>query len=160
MIYKSGVYQLDIEVERTRQFYKDEHYESCTCAGCRNFAIAHHLLPEAVQRLFEQFGMDPGKPAEMTAYNSNDGVMTFYEGFYHLCGTILSGKNPWLQVGEKAYQLNEQYALNVAEDVSVFFTESCALVEKGFPTPVIQMEIQCNVPWVLDEPNPYFYSKG
>ena len=65
-----------------------------------------------------------------------------------------------MQVGEKSYRLNEQYALKVTEDVSVFFTERCALVEKDFPAPVIQMEIQCNVAWVLDEPNPYFYSKG
>ena len=157
MIFESGVYQLDIDVERTRHFYANEDFEFCTCAGCRNFSRAYHLFPEAVQQFFGKFGIDIGKPAEITAYNSSDGNLTYYDGFYHICGTILAGKDPWLQVGERAYQLDEQYALKVTNDFSVFFTEKCALVDKEFPTPVIQMEIQCNIPWVLEESNPYYY---
>ena len=157
MIFESGVYRLDIDVERTRHFYANRNYEFCTCAGCRNFAKAYQLFSEAVQQFFEKFGIHIGKPAEITAYNSYDGDLTFYEVYYHICGTILAGKDPWLQVGERAYRLNEQYALNVTNDFSVFFSEECALVDKAFPTPVIQMEVQCNIPWVLDEPNPYYY---
>ena len=67
MIFESGVYQLDIDVERTRHFYANEDYEFCTCAGCRNFAQAYHLLPETVQQFFGKFGIDIGKPAEITA---------------------------------------------------------------------------------------------
>jgi hypothetical protein len=157
MIFESGVYRLDIDADRTQHFYESEDYESCTCAGCRNFAIACHLFPEAVHQFFEQFGIKIGQPAEITAYNSSDGNTTYYDGFYHICGSILAGNDPWLQVGERAYQLDEQYALKVTNDFSVFFTDKCALVEENFPSPVIQMEIQCTIPWVLDEPNPYHY---
>jgi hypothetical protein len=83
--------------------------------------------------------------------------MTFYDGFYHLCGTILAGKNPIRQIDAHAYELDKQYALKLTDDFSVFFTERCALVEPNVPRPVIQMEIQCNIPWVLEEPNPYHY---
>ena len=106
MIFESGVYQMDIDVERTQHFYANEDFEFCTCAGCRNFSKAYHLFPEAVQQFFRKFGIDIGKPAEITAYNSSDGNLTFYDGFYHICGTILAGKDPWLQVGERAYQLD------------------------------------------------------
>ena len=160
MIFEAGVYKLDIDLDRTRQFYKNKDWEFCTCAGCRNFVKAYPLITEVVQQFFEQFGIDIGKPAEITAYNSNDGNMTFYDGFYHICGTVLAGKNPFRQIDARAYQLDEQYALKLTDDFSVFFTERCALVDKDFPRPVIQMEIQCNIPWVLDEPNPYHYPKS
>ena len=52
MIFESGVYQLDIDVDRTQQFYENEDYEFCTCAGCRNFAQAYSLIPDAVQGFF------------------------------------------------------------------------------------------------------------
>ena len=42
-------------------------------------------------------------------------------------------------------------------DHFVYFTKECALVEKELPTPIIQLEIQGDIPWVLDEPNPYHY---
>ena len=50
MIFESGVYQLDIDVERTQHFYANEDFEFCTCTGCRNFSRAYHLFPEAVQQ--------------------------------------------------------------------------------------------------------------
>ena len=159
MIFETGVYKLDMDVDRTRQFYEnDTAFEFYSCAGCRNFAKAYPLFPESVWHFFAQLGIDIGKPAEITAYNSHDGNTTFYEGFYHVCGTILEGKDPWLQVGERAYRLNKDYALKIAEDFSVFFTGKCALVEEDFPRPVIQMELQCSIPWVLDEPNPYHWT--
>ena len=157
MIFRYGVYCLDIDAEKTRQFYENHVYESCSCAGCRNFAGAYHLLPEEFLRFVRQFGVDPGKPAEITAYSSLDGNLTFYDGFYHICGKIIEGKEPYLRTGERTYQLDEQYLINIREDVPVFFKEQCALIDKDFPRPVIQIEFQCSVPWVLDEPNPYFY---
>ena len=158
MVFESGVYRLDIDVDRTRHFYqKSEDYYPCDCAGCRNFSKAHPFFSEAVQQFFEQLGINSGKPAEITAYNSYDGNMTYYDGFYHICGVILAGKEPWLQIDERAYRLKEEYTLKLSDDFSVFFTEKCGLVEEDFPTPVIQMEVQCNLPWVLNEPNPYHY---
>lgn len=159
MFFKSGVYQLDIDIDRTRHFYENDDYEICTCAGCRNFSKAYRFLPEAVQQFFRQFGADIGKPAEITAYDSSDGNLTYYDGFYHICGTILAGKDPYLQVGERAFQLDERYVLKLTDDFSVFFTEKCALVDHDFPSPVIQMEIQGNIPWMLEEPNPYHHSR-
>lgn len=159
MIFRSGIYELDVDVDRTRQFYTNENYEFCTCAGCRNFSKAYSLLPEVVQRFFQQFGIHMGKPAEISAYNSVDGNSTFYGGFYHICGTVLTGKNPWQKTGKRTYSLDQRYALNLTGDCSVFFTDACSLVEKDFPAPVIQMEFQCSIPWVLEEPNPYYDPK-
>ena len=158
MIFEMGMYRLDIDVDRTKQFYNNAEYDDCECPGCRNFAKACHLLPETVQQFFQQFGIDIANPAEKSAYCSKDeGRTSYYHGFYHICGSILEGKYPWLQVGERTYQLDENYSLKITPDFSVFFRNECSLVHKDFPTPVIQMEFLCeHIPWVLDQPNPYF----
>ena len=157
MIFEFGKYKLDIDVDRTRQFYQNEDYEFCTCAGCRNFAKAYPFLPDAVQGFFRQLGVDIGKPAEITAYVSRDGNMTFYDGFYHICGSILDGREPFIQIDERHFQLDERMTIKLTPDHFIYFTSKCGLVEKDFPTPVIQLEIQGNIPWVLNESNPYYY---
>lgn len=37
----------------------------------------------------------------------------------------------------------------------VSFNNDISLLEKFFPTPVIQMDIEANIPWVLKEKNSY-----
>ena len=160
MIFEFGTIKVDVDVERTRRFYETvEDQLGCECAGCRNFRNAYPLLPDAVQAFFPQFGVDIGKPAEMTAFNSYDGNLTLYDGFYHICGTILEGREPFIQVAEGAFQLelDKSNKINLTPDHFVYFTSKCGLVNEDFPTPVIQLEIQGNIPWVLNEPNPYFY---
>ena len=157
MILEFGEYILDIDIDRTRHFYANKDYAFCTCAGCRNYAKAHLLLPESVQHFFWQFGIDIGKPAEITAYNSSDGNLTFYDGFYHICGSILKSPKLFNQIDDKNFQLNENATIKLTPDHFAYFTKECALVEKEFPTPVIQLQVQGYVPWVLDEPNPYYY---
>ena len=156
MIFEFGEYKLDIDAARTRRFYETAEDFLCDCAGCRNFRKAVPMVPDAVHAFFRQFGVSIGNPAEMTAYVSRDGNTTYYGGFYHICGTILAGKDPWQEVGDGVHQLNAHCARGPHKDFSVFFTEMCALVEEDFPTPVIQMEVECHLPWVLEEPNPYF----
>lgn len=158
MILKFDIYQLDIDVDRTQYFYENAVCESsnlCSCAGCRNFYKSISVFPEKVQQFFRQLGIDIGKPAEISAIHSPDGNMTLYNGFYHICGSILAGKNPWVQVGARSFRLDEQYLLKITPDFSVYFTDKCGLVDEDFPAPVIQLEVQCCIPWVLDEPNPY-----
>lgn len=158
MIFEVGKYKLDINIARTRKFYENEAYESCDCDGCRNFAQAYSMIPDTVQAFFQQFGIDLGKPAEMTAYVSHDGNMTLYGGFYHICGTILDGPEPFIQVAKRHFQLDEEATIRFSSDYFVYFTNECSLVEKDFPSPVIQLEMQGSLPWVLDVPNPYHYT--
>ena len=153
-----GKYKLDIDIDRTRHFYEmaDESL-GCDCAGCRNFRKAYPLIPDAIHGFFRQLGVDPGKPAEMSAYESQDGNMTFYDGFYHICGSILESPNLFIKIDDKHFQLDENATIKLSPGYSAYFTSECDLVEDGFPAPVIQLEIQGNIPWVLAESNPYYY---
>lgn len=155
MIFEYGVYKLDVDVDRTRQFYEAAENILCDCAGCRNFAKAQRLISGVAHPFFQQFGIDFGKPIEMSAINSADGNMTLYDGFYYICGTILAGKNPWQQAGENMRQLDAQYVLKPDDNLQLYFTEEQFLIDTDFPAPVVQMNVNCSIPWVLQEANPY-----
>lgn len=155
MDFLFGPYHIDVNFSQTQEFYAKEYTIVCDCAGCQNFAKAILHLPEDVKTFFSQFGVDPAKPASLSAIHSYDGNETWYEGFYHICGEILSGKNPWIPVTKNQKLLNEEYSIHLSNDFSIYFTEECILVDEDFPTPVIQMVFTGNFPWVIDDPNPY-----
>lgn len=159
MIFGFGAYKIDVDVERTRRFYETmDDIDWCTCPGCRNFRKAYPLIPGAVQAFFRQFGVDIGYPTEMSAIASHDGNMTLYDGFYHICGSILESPELYIQIDEKTRQLNPEATIKLTPDHFVYFTDKCGLIVEGFPSPIIQLVLQGDVPWVLDEPNPYHYS--
>ena len=156
MIFEFGLYKLDIDIDRTRRFYETTNDVLCDCAGCRNFHVAHALLPDDVQTFFQELGIDIGKPAEMTAIVSRDGNITLYDGFYHICGSILNGPEPFVRIDERHRQFDQNAIIKLTPDHFVYFTSECFLVADNFPSPVIQLEFQGNVPWMLEESNPYF----
>lgn len=157
MIIEFDKYKLDVDIDRTRRFYETaDQRPGCDCAGCRNFRKAYPLIPDAVQGLFRQLGVDIGNPAEMTAYVSHDGNMTLYAGFYHICGSILESPKLFIPFDEKCSTLDIDATTKLTPDHFVYFTRECGLVKKGFPTPIIQLDIQGDIPWVLEEPNPYY----
>ena len=93
----------------------------------------------------------------MTAYVSHGGNMTLYDGFYHICGSILDGPDLYIRIDERNRQLDLNATIKLTPDHFAYFTNECGLVADDFPSPVIQLEIQGYVPWVLEEPNPYYY---
>lgn len=155
MIIDLGIYQLDIDAERTAAFYSSADGIGCDCDGCQNYAQAVSFLPEPVLRFLQQFGIDPAKPAEVYIHYAPSRDTAFYGGFYHVCGRILKGTNPWIQTGKKSFSLDERYRVHLSENCSVFITDEIQLLEDGFPAPVVQIEIEFILPWVLQIPNTY-----
>lgn len=155
MIFEIGVYLLDIDVERTRAFYEHDQWFGCGCAGCRNYEKAIALLPDKTKSFLGQFGIDPGKPAEMSVLYSPDGKTTVYNGFFHICGSLIEGNDPWIQTGAKSFCLKEAYEICVDEDCSAHIVEECGLLEDSFPRPAVQLDVTFSLPWLLGEPNPY-----
>lgn len=155
MIFQIGIYRLEVDVERTNAYYATRSGIGCDCAGCRNYEKALPKLAPPIQSFLRQFGIDPGSPIEMSVTHSPDGSQTFYDGFFHICGRILSGTDPWIQTGPKNYMLNPDYLIGLDADSSAYILERCALVDAAFPRPVIQLHISFALPWLLDEPNPY-----
>lgn len=158
MIFTFGSYTLDIDVERTQAFYSRHDIETtgekCTCAGCQNYDKAILQAPVAVLEFFQSLGIDPCKPAEVYDLMGGDldenGKM-YYNGFYHVCGTRLQGDNAWVNVtGDmKHLEIEKMYAVD--DGFKVSFEESVLMLHEEFPTPVLQIEIDAHLPWVLSE---------
>lgn len=156
MIFDIGIYQLDVDVEKTAAFYRADGDITCDCAGCRNYAKAVAELPASVAQFFHQFGIDPAKPIEVSATPAVCEDFVYYSGFYYICGTYQENKEHRTPDAEKEAQFNQPSWMDLDDDRSVYFIKPrWGVLDNNFPTPVIQMEIGFTLPWVLDEPNPY-----
>ncbi len=135
-----GPYELAVDVARTAECHAGALTvgQRCGCPDCRNYEKAAKAFPQALSSFFDSLGLDPAKPAEVFS-NADDPADKTYYGFYHLCGRLLHGDPEYL---------SHQHA--VTEDFSVSFqTEHIALLEDGFPYPVVQMEVTAFIPWTL-----------
>lgn len=159
MMIEIGVYRMDVDVERTRAFYDHEQWFGCGCAGCRNYERAVTLLPDKVKAFFAQFGIDPGKPPEMSAVHSPDGKSILYDGSFYLCGSLVEGKDPLYQTGPKRNHLKEAYQICVDGDFTACFFEERSLLWDTFPRPAIRLNVDFSLPWLLAEPNPYVWHR-
>ena len=158
MQFRFANYLLEIDADKTRNFYQSAERitEGCTCPGCRNFEKAVDSFPEEVKHFFKEIGIAPEKAAEVFANCPEDnGRKIFYGGFYHICGKVLNGDSPWIPEGENAYHWASGNTYQIAEGYKVGFENGGALIEDNFPEPVMQMEIEFHVPWVLEEDNDY-----
>ena len=165
MIFKIGAYDLDVDVEKTRVFYKTARYigEGCNCAGCRNYNAAVDSFPQEVSDFFCRFGVDLKKPAELMIPFSEDNGKTlkYWRGFYHVCGKLLCGYDYNAFEGEGIYHIDKKRFHHIAEGYYVGFSNYIDLLENDFPVPALQIEIDFSgVPWVLDEKNPYVENSG
>lgn len=161
MIFQFGKFRVDIDVERTREFYKklENLSEGCNCTDCRNYEKAMEYVPDKVVHFFDAIGINIKKPAEVYTNITNPDNTVFYGGFYHLCGELLAGDSAWVGESSKEEQdltvshWEQANTYPVTRDFYVSFQKECALVEEGFPAPVLQLEIAANIPWVLEEEN-------
>ena len=155
MIIKFDGSTVDVDVDKTRHFYEQSQQtltEGCDCIGCQNFVKASSALSPAIHAFFSQLGVDICKAPDMSAmYGEPERQILHYWGFYHLCGNILAGENPWVAESHGCTHWDPEKAYEVAPGCRVGFSEMCALVEEGFPAPLIQMEVEIEVPWVLEE---------
>lgn len=155
MFFERGVYRIEHDSERTREFYAQAPDTCCDCAGCRNFRAAVSRMSEALRSFLEQFGIDPAKPAEMSVLYAPAKDEVCYNGFYHFCGEIREGRDAYIQTGERSFELDQRYIISVSDGERAWFLAECALLATNFPLPAVQMEVFFNLPWVLDEENTY-----
>lgn len=157
MVFTFGQYKVDIDVNQTRQFYKNARLisEGCSCGGCRNYERAVSELPVQMTEFFTDIGIDMRKACEVYVNCGNSDGTLFYGGFYHVCGTVLSGISAWTPTGATISHWEQEQAFPVVNGFNVSFQSECDMLEQEFPLPVIQLEISANVPWVLPEKSTY-----
>ncbi len=157
MIFTFGDYVVDVDVEKTKQIYSTLPLltQGCNCDGCLNFEAAINFLPECIRTFFDNLGIDPQKITECCVNCKNEDKNLSYWGFCHLCGSLIQGKNAWVKTSKNHSYYNRDLTYQVNDNWFVSFQKECSLVEKEFKGPVLQMEFEATIPWVLDRENLY-----
>ena len=127
--------------------------ERCGCLYCRNFAAARSTVypPEALA-LFETLGIRSDREAEIWEGGPVDEGRFFYAGWFHFVGESLAGKDATVMVTETSgtwdlEDLADGFAIGITSDVQL-------VREPMTKLPLLQLEWQAHVPWVLSEPHP------
>ena len=143
---KVGRYLIEIDVNQTKSFYEEHHFiiEDCNCSYCTNYILACDTFSPEIKNLFNLLGIDPRKEGEISEYMKNEDGTHLYGAFYHIVGKIIDGPQLWTPINsENEVQLSNSGGLEIG------FSEDLDLVPEDFPKPIIQFEIQLNIPWLL-----------
>ena len=158
MIFRFSDFVLDVDVDRTREFYSRDGRWQCDCRNCRNYDKAILTAPATVLDFLRSMGIAPRKPAEIYSVKGEleeDGTL-WYNGWLHVCGVLVEcPKTTCKTMGKDnfyAYETNVEYFPDPDYPFSILPVKNLALVPKGFPDPVLQLEIDARLPWVLPEP--------
>ncbi|HMF18487.1 MAG TPA: hypothetical protein VKE98_14855 [Gemmataceae bacterium] len=146
---------IECDPKATRQcFAKLAAGTPCECDQCRNFyAAAGQTFPAEFLALLDELGIDPTKPVDLCHYCREPSGLYLTGGWFHFLGSILKGKDAmsWdKETGNGTLQLAE-----LVPGLLFGFTAGLALVQVPFQgLPLLQLEFQTRVPWVLGEPEP------
>ncbi|MCM3618390.1 hypothetical protein M3936_12440 [Sutcliffiella horikoshii] len=143
---KIGSAVMEVDVVKTKEFYSGYHSitDDCACDYCANFVRASDCFSEEVKELFASLGIDPRKEGELSHYEENADGTHFYSAFYHFVGRMMDV--PLLSDKDRS-----SLTFLELQGVHIAFHEKLELVPEGFPVPTLQLEIQLNVPWMLEK---------
>ncbi|MCZ2258441.1 hypothetical protein [Sporosarcina sp. G11-34] len=76
--------------------------------------------------------------------NTNLLIATMYIGNYHLVGRVLTGELCTMS------NWNDTNTVQI-KNFTFGFSKELELVPNGFQNPVLQLDFEAHIPWVLDE---------
>ncbi|MBQ2715419.1 MAG: hypothetical protein IJF21_01365 [Clostridia bacterium] len=153
MIFTFGNFKIDVDVEKTREFYSSDKAlvtsKQCTCNGCQNYDRAIMTAPTSILDFLRNLGIDPQKPGEVfgISLDVDSNGLYWYGGWYHIVGTILEGCSE-----TKSEDTSNAFIPDSNYNFLVWFTDDkkkMGWIEKDFPTPILELSISAKLPWLL-----------
>jgi hypothetical protein len=148
VIARIGRWEIDCDPLQTAACYaKDVEWTPCECTDCRNFyAVSNLAFTKEFRDFANSLGIDISKPAEIWHYRSSDESCNT-NGWFHFVGTLRSEHDAW--VSPNTSQLDSEPAFGLKD---IGFTTKIALLPDSFEGyPIVQLEFETVVPWVLEE---------
>jgi hypothetical protein len=127
--------------------------ETCGCLSCVNFAAARgQIYPRDVIRLFDLLGIARDMEAEVYHTHRIGPGKHHYGGWFHLVGRIVSGSDAAKQIATNAWGFDLE---KISGEFELGFTNRIGLLRDHFKGhPIVQLEFQAVVPWLLADPEP------
>ncbi len=155
-LIRFGRWQISCDSDATRCAYAAilaGSPEECGCDPCLNFAAARaQAYPREALVLLRRLGISPGREAEIYHLGRLDSGRHLYGGWFHFVGSIVSGADAARKIGENTWQPDLEA---VGPHFALGFSALLALVQRTFAgLPIVQLEFQAELPWVLARPEP------
>ncbi|PQD97152.1 hypothetical protein CYL18_04570 [Pradoshia eiseniae] len=129
---------VEADISKTREFY-NKGISVCDCLDCKNFVEACKHLDTSVAIFFNNLGINPAMPANLSIFPTKETMIKQYIGNYHFVGKVLKGE---FNTFENAFEI---------KSFMFDFSDDLAFVPEDFPDPVLQLDFDAEIPWVLDE---------
>ncbi|MED3854183.1 hypothetical protein P4607_22685 [Priestia megaterium] len=136
---------LEIDVEETKK--QDlKKWDLCDCLYCLNFYEAMKSRSEIELQFFNRLGINPSQCNHLSHFDPQENGLYFYIGCYHMVGKV-SNKTP-LEI------INSDGPIEISNNLHIGFSNDLEFVPGGFTRPVLQLDFEIEVPWVLvEKPN-------
>lgn len=136
--YAFGDYQVEVDEEATRDYYRDSIEWDCTCGHCRNFVLLarERRLPEEMLELLDKLGIPPQKASYVCALYDKD-EKPYYQVDYRIAGRVL--KEP-----KKIIPPSDKFTLHCGWEIAPGTADD-------FPEPFFDLMLFFWLPWVLPE---------
>lgn len=144
-------WQIECDPATTRNLYARVQLgspETCGCGPCLNFAAARkQAYPVDVIRLFDSLGVDHNREAEIYHTHRIRPGEHHYGGWFHFVGRIVNGSDACKQIATNAWGFDLE---KISAEFQLGFTNRIGLLREAFKgQPVVQIEFQAVVPWLL-----------
>ena len=147
-------WEIDVLLEETRRAYAARGQggpEACGCLHCRNFAAARSFAyPAEALAILTFLGVDSSCEAEVWHYGEVSPGVHLYGGCFHLAGRLHAGADASRQATQSSWIMD---LAPVTESFRLGVSTKLTLVPKSFKgLPLVQLDFQAHVPWLLAEP--------
>ena len=125
-------YAVEIDIEKTQQWYMCAEEWGCRCGDCLNFLelAKRKALPEKILEILSVFGIPPEKATYVCHLTEENGEH-LYQFSYRIAGNILkTGPSATAEIR----CCHEMYPYGAP----------------GFPEPHFDLECYAKLPWVID----------
>jgi hypothetical protein len=131
---------LEIDIEGTKKQYLND-WDLCGCLYCLNFYQAMESLSEVEFQIFNRLGVNPSKCNHVSHFEPEENGLHLYIGCYHIVGII----SP--ECITEAIGTDE--VIEISNTLKISFSNDLEFVPDGFTNPVLQLDFEIEVPWVI-----------
>jgi hypothetical protein len=133
--YKIGLYEVEIDEEKTKSWYETYDGWNCECGDCQNYSevARKREFPDFYRDLLDMLNIPLEKATYVCKLFGNNN-QHYYELSYRVAGNIISKESS-----------NEDF-----EDVSCYH-ERYPYAASDFPTPHFDLRFYIYLPWILEE---------
>lgn len=135
---------IDVDTDSTQKYYNDiSELTECQCIFCESYRVACKEFMSNVNDFFKSLGINPEREGEFAEFTL-DSDNHLYLGFYHIVGKIIKGPTNVIENWDNVKLIE-------IDNFKFAFSNQVNLVPRDFPSPVIQLEFQVILPWLLNE---------